>query len=785
MGMRVTGTRRTPVDTPHVEKVYNLYGLTEDSCFSIGALVDPARKPLIGKPITNREVYLFDTYLQPLPVGVPGELFIGGAGLARGYLSRPALTAERFIPNPHASVKGDRLYKTGDLAQWQADGQVAYLGRLDNQTKVRGFRIELGEVEAHLHQHPAVEEAVVMARLTPTGDKWLVAYLTPRPGQKLDGEQIRQTIRKQLPGYMVPAVFVAMETLPRTPNGKIDRKSLPEVRQQKSFVPPKDEREKALASIWREVLGRKEISAMDHFFELGGNSLSATRVVARVQRELGIGMALRDIFAYPTIRSLARGLASRQAEPLPPIATLPRASDYACSHAQKRFWVQDQFEQAGKGAPVSYMIRGALNPDSFRAAWKSLLERHEILRTLFFIKDGEPRQRIIPAPEAKPFFKIRDLSRSDDVDAAIKTLEREEAETAMDLEKGPLARIHLLKLAADRFLCLCSVHHIISDGWSTTVLLNDLKTLYDAHENGRENPLRPLPFQYKDYAAWHNRLLAGEPARAMRRYWLNHLGPKPPRLRLATDFPRIEGSGFRRETHRFQVSASDLDNLDALTRAHGATLFIGVLAALKLLLHRNSAQEDIIVGAPIAGRVRDELENQIGPYLNILALRDQIQGEDSFLQVLERVRQTTLDAYAHQAYPFDLVVEDLKLKRDMARNPLFDVGLTLQNQSSAQKEVESRYLDVWEKGGEDPETRHTEARTDFWFLGRVADGRLDMTLVYNGALFRAETAAKMGKELCRVVAEVTANPEIRSAAIPLGEAPAPSQREKITIDLGL
>jgi amino acid adenylation domain-containing protein len=768
--------------------IHNLYGPTE-AAVDVTAWacdVEKARATVpIGTPIANTQIYLLDSRRQPVPIGVTGELYIGGVGVGRGYVNRPELTAERFLPDPFSRDPRARLYRTGDLARFRPDGNIEYLGRVDNQVKMRGFRIELGEIEAALLSYPGVTGAVVVAQDTAAGDKRLVGYVAIADRPETLPLSLKAHLARTLPDYMVPSAFVALDAIPLLPNGKIDRARLPGVVIGGVHVTPERGIEAEVAAIWEDVLRQAPIGATDDFFALGGNSLSASQVVSRIGLRLEARIGIRDLFAHPTVRSLAAAIVRAGGRDLPPIVPLPVQADYELSHAERRFWIQDRLGDPRKGncQPARFLIDGPLDRPALRRALQALVERHEILRTVFIEADGQPRQRIL-SPDAMGVDLIETtLAAGEDPEVSLQAIERQQAGTRMDLTTGPLIRVHLVGIERERNVCVCSMHHTITDGWSMGVLLNDLGALYDAFVAGRANPLAPLPIQYKDYAAWQNRIVHGQDAEPMRAYWRGKLGSGLPELGLVSDAERA--AAYVRAATRFTVDAPLVARLETMARQQGATLFMALLSCIKVLIYRHTAQRDICIGTPVAGRVHPDLEPQIGAYLNIVALRDQVSGDDTLASVLHSVRETTLDAFAHQLYPFDRVVEDLRLKRIPGRNPLFDVGFTLQNQVEVQGRDGSRHLHPVEQARDDESLDDPEAMTDLWFIAGNVEGNLTMQLVYNGALFRPERIDRLVHDLLTVVSTAGTSPDTTVKAVPLVASDRPRTERTITIDLGL
>jgi amino acid adenylation domain-containing protein len=766
--------------------VYNLYGPSEDTTYSTCARMerDDPQTPTIGRPISNTRTYILDHNLQPLPVGVAGELCVGGAGLAQGYLNRPELTAERFIADPFASEPDARLYKTGDLARYRADGNIEFLGRADDQIKLRGFRIELGEIEAALCADPEVGSAVVAVRGL-ENNRRLVAWLIPVNARPLDAaliDSIRQRLRQRLPDYMIPSAFIAMTEFPLLPNGKIDRNRLPEAQGSAPDIKVGNHIASQLVSIWQGVLDRPAIGTADNFFEIGGNSLSAFQVVSRIRRDLNVDLEIRSIFLFPTIADLAKHVAGLRTAEYAPIVPIAPQQDYDLSPAQRRFWLHDRLNEsrAGGPAPSLFLFEGALNGEALERAFETLVERHEILRSCFVAGEGQPRQKVLSGARTGFAVERIDLSGAVDLQAEIRALETRELLAPMDLSAGPLFRVKLARLAQSSHICVCTMHHIASDGWSTEILLDEFARLYDAFDRGEDDPLPALRFQFKDYTAWLNRLLAGPEGVRMKEYWLEKLGGGLPTL----DFPADRDRGVARErfyrTWHLQISANEVADLASLGNRHNATLFMTMLAAIKALLYRKSGQEDIVVGSPVACRVRPELEDQVGPYLNVVALRDTVSGSERFDALLARVRQTTLEAFANQLHPLDWLHNDLKVRREAGRNPVFDVGFTLHKQRRQWRGD----IAITELPSSENQPIYPEAMTRLWFLATPQnDGGVDMSIIYDGKLFSQSAMQRLAEDLKSIIYDVIAQPGVRIHGLRLSHASRPPEPAKIAIEL--
>ena len=720
--------------------LHNLYGPSEAATAAAALHCEPgeARATVpIGRPTANVRIYLLDGAGKPVPVGVPGELFIGGAGVARGYLDRPELTAEKFVPDPFGAEPGARLYRTGDLGRRLADGQVEFLGRNDFQVKVRGFRIEPGEIEARLAEHPEVREAVVLVQGAGSGDRRLVAYWVGAATTGIDA--LRAHLAGRLPDYMVPAAYVRLDRLPLNPSGKLDRRALPapegDAFATRAYEAPAGAVEAAVAEVWAEVLGLERVGRHDHFFELGGHSLRAVQVVSRVRQALGVEAALGEMFLHPVLADFARGLERAGRAELPPIVPADRARPLALSFAQQRLWFVEQM--GGTGAtyhvPRRLRLHGALDRAALVRALDRIVARHEALRTTFEQADGEPVQRIAPAEESGFRLLARDLTGHPEAGAELARIAEEEADAPFDLARGPLIRGRLVRLAADDHVLLVTMHHIVSDGWSMGVFIQELSALYGAFSRGEADPLPPLPVQYADYAAWQRRWVDGDVLREQADFWKRSLEGAPELLELPTDRPRPARQDFDGALVELELDEELAAGLRELARRHGATLFMTVLAGWAATLARLSGQRDVVVGTPAANRGRSEIEGLIGFFINTLALRVELSGSPTVAELLARVKALTLGAQQHQDMPFEQVVELVQPARSLAHAPLFQAVLTWQNAPRSALELPGLTL-----GSVDALQRVT-AKYDLSLTLGESGGRIVGAVAYATALFERAT----------------------------------------------
>ncbi|MFN6534911.1 MAG: amino acid adenylation domain-containing protein [Nostoc sp. EkiNYC01] len=746
--------------------LWNMYGPTETTIWSAASEVETDRKIIpISAAIANTQLYILDQYNQLVPVGVAGELHIGGDGLARGYFNRPDLTAEKFIPNPF-SEKATRLYKTGDLARYLANGEIEYIGRIDHQVKVRGFRIELGEIEALITQHSAVREAVVVVRKDSLDSQRIVAYLVPQSQQTLTSE-LRSFLESKLPSYMMPTNFVILEALPLTPNGKVDRKALPALDKvlpefEEKFVAPQTAMEKQLVTIWMEVLGLQQIGINDNFFELGGHSLLATQVISRINKNLDIELPIRRIFELPTIAKLAKNLEGKQLDinSLPPIERVSPNKELPLSFAQKRLWFLEQLERGSYtyNMPAAVYLNGRLDIDALEQTFKELLHRQEVLRTSFKKVNGNPVQIIASSvPISVPIIDLSEISAEKQFVTVQQSI-LEEAQRPFDLTKSPLLRVNLLRLAEESYVLVLVMHHIISDGWSIGVLIRELSALYAAFTKGERSPLAELPIQYADFAYWQNQWLQGEVMEKHLSYWKQQLANLP-LLELPTDYPRPEIQTFRGSTQHLKLSKELCEEIKTLSRKEGVTLFMTLLAAFKTLMHYCTKQDDIVVGTDVANRNYPETENIIGFFVNQLVLRTNLAGNPTFQELLKRVREVTLAAYEHQDMPFDQLVLALKPERDLSRTPLFQSKFVLQNAPILPLELEGLKLKIVEQI--DNGTAKFDLLLTMWENERGLSGSLE----YSTDLFHATAIAKIITDYEIILRAVVAQSNIKFTGI--------------------
>jgi amino acid adenylation domain-containing protein len=756
-------------------RIINEYGPTETV---VGCCIYEVPNPLpaseilpIGRPIANTQLYILDCHLRPVPIGITGELYIGGAGVARGYWNRPDLTAERFIRSPFLGDEnsGDsRLYKTGDRCRYLPDGNIEFLGRIDNQVKIRGFRIELGEIEAAISQYPQVRETVVVVRESGEGDRSLVAYVTLNHADKPIDQVVsalRTFLRPKLLAPMVPTEFVILEAFPLTPNGKIDRKALPAPPEKTTddqarlvLATPPTTIEQSLVSIWQKVLGRTRIDIQDNFFELGGHSLLATQVIARIRQDLKIEASFQAFFDHPTIAQLAAYLTTLAMAPdsTPSLSLDRRSSLLPLSFVQQRFWFLHRLDPLGTSYHLFYgwQLEGELEISALEQSLNILIERHEIWRTTFAQKAGQPCQQIERFRRFQlPIDDLESLSLPEQKTAIDHHIETE-IRQPFALERGDLLRFRLLRLSDRRHLLLFTCHHIVFDDWSYGVFWQELSTLYNALRREQPANLTPLPIQYADFTLWQRQVLSGERLEHQLNYWLGQLAGTLPILQLPSDRPRPPVQCYQGARRSLYLSRDLTEQLKQFSQKQEVTLFMTLLAAFKLLLHRYSGQEDVIVGTPIAGRTHPETEGLIGCFLNTLALRTNLTGNPNFEQLLSQVREVTLAAYAHQDLPFEKLVEALKPERDLSRHPIFDVLMNSLNTPPPVSSFEGLQAQLLAHPAD------LDSKFALTLYLQEEGDRLKLDIAYQTALFSPERIEEMLHQLRELLCQIVENPHL-------------------------
>lgn len=768
--------RRCMASMPWAE-LHNLYGPTEaaiDVTYWKCLAEDNRASVPIGKAIANIRLYVVDEGMEPVPVGVPGELCLGGVGLARGYWGRGDLTAERFVPEGLSGRKGERLYRTGDLARWLEDGNLEYLGRLDHQVKIRGFRIELGEIEAALQEHEDVRQAVVIARHDETGDKRLVAYVVPeQQDDKSDGasrarlqtNDLREHLQARLPEYMVPGAYVELEKIPLTSNGKSDRRALAgispkQLRDEEDYVAPRTLQEKLLARIWAGMLGLDRVGIHDNFFKLGGHSLLVIQVIARIRDSFGLELPVKTMFEQPTIAGVVEKL--RDADTTAGTFTAPVISHHSregwipLSFAQQRLWFLDQLEPGNRvyHIPTLVRLKGALNIEVLSAALDEIVRRHEILRTTFPTVDAHPYQMILPpAPVVIEKVDLRHVPR-ELREENLRRLADLQIQKPFDLARGPLLRVALYMMEEQQHVLCLTVHHIICDALSVPIFIGELNVLYSAFSSGGASPLPELPLQYADVAAWEREWLRDEVLESHIQYWRQTLEGAPQTLELPTDFPRPSVQSSDAGARTLYISAELSAELKRLSQSLGATEFMTLVALMNVWLFHYSGQSDILIGTPVSNRNRIETEALIGIFLNTLVLRSHVDINARFSDLVDQVRIDALGAYAHQALPFEKLVEELHVVRDPGRNPLFQVMFNMLVELTDKLElpglIESQEI----------ETDSRQARFDIHLNARPVPAGLELTLTYNRGLFQQSTIGSMLETFAELLRLVVENPAV-------------------------
>ena len=760
---------------PQRTRLINMYGITEITVHATfkeltQADIEADRGSLIGHALSDLRIYLLDSQRRPVPVGMPGEMYVGGPGVARGYLNRADLTAERFLTDPFQADPAARMYKSGDLGKWSNDGQLEYLGRNDFQVKIRGFRIELGEIEARLTACAGVRQAVVIAREDQPGNKRLVAYVIAHEGHEPSVAKLRDELTKSLADYMVPSAFVALRVFPLTPNGKLDRAALPAPDQASVVVrhydAPTGDVEIALAAIWQELLGVSRIGRNDNFFELGGHSLLLTRLHNQLGARYGVEVALKRLFAAQSIREQAAlielppGHAVTEASPAP--RPRPAEADSVLSFAQRRLWFIDRMGGAGAvyNIPCALRLIGSLQPDALRHSLESIVRRHEVLRTPMVAVGSEFQLRCIDSFELDmPLHDLRNLDGQARPTAVQAHLDAE-ASRPFDLATDLFLRARLLRVADDDHILLLTLHHIAADGWSMVVLLQELAELYEARIENRDAALPALPLQYADYAHWQQQWLQGERLETQLHYWQRQLAALPVLHNLPLDYVRPDAQRYRGALHRQTLDETLLVELKRLARAHDATLFMTLQAAFAVWLARWSGDTDIVVGTPIANRRHEELAPLIGFFVNTLVLRNDLAGNPRFTDALVAAREVALDAFQHQDVPFEMLVDRLRPQRSLSHSPLFQVMFSLDTNDAAV--IPFGGLDVVDVAGE---SHH--AKFDLTLSMQETPDGLEACWDYNRDLFRADTVARMGASFETLLQGIVATPTQRIERLPL------------------
>ncbi|HEX8906342.1 MAG TPA: amino acid adenylation domain-containing protein, partial [Longimicrobiaceae bacterium] len=761
---------------PRLRQVLNLYGPTEDTTYSTWAVAARgAERPVpVGRPVANSRLYLLDARLRPVGEGETGEIWMAGQGLGRGYLRRPAATAERFVPDPFAAVPGARMYRTGDLGRGGADGVVECLGRIDHQVKVRGHRVELGEVEEALRRHPAVADAVATVREDAPGDRVLIAYVVPGDGAEASQAELKAFVGERLPEYMVPTRVVPLGVLPRLPNGKVDRGALPApaADAERGYVAPRTPTEDAVCRVWAEVLGVERVGAEDDFFELGGHSLRATQVVSRLRQAFGVELALFAVFELRTpaelARAVERGGAAR--DEVPTLVPAGRDQPIPLGYSQQAIWFFQELSPGMKSYNFQAAIhfRGRLDVPALEAALGEIVRRHEIFRTVFRLVDGEPRQLVrAPWTVSLPVTDLRPVpahAREGELDRLL----RAEFQEPFHLGELPLIRWTLYRTADDAHVLASVEHHFVHDGWSFGVFLRELAALYAAFAQGRPSPLEPPEVQFADYAIWQRAWMRTAVAARQLEWWKETLAGLPPVLELPADRPRPAEMSFRGRSLRYRLPPALALQALEFSRRHGVTLYVTLLAAYQALLHRYTGATDFAVGGGVANRNEQAAECVIGMIVNTVALRAKLDGDPTVEALLRRVRQTTFDAYAHREVPFGEVVDAVQPERRLSHLPIYQTAFSFHDAPYPPFDLPGVRMDVTEA------LSNESAKFDLQVIviprgsqQAGADGEVTMIWEYATDLFDAETVVRMEAHYRSLLRGMLADPQLRVSALPL------------------
>jgi amino acid adenylation domain-containing protein len=758
---------------PKVASLWNMYGPTETTVWSAidrVKLKSDRKSIAIGHPIANTQIYLLDRNLQPVPIGVPGELHIGGAGLAKGYLNRSELTEEKFIlfkgtgNGERGTVNNHSLiYKTGDLARFLPNGKIEYLGRIDHQVKIRGFRIELGEIEAVLSRHQSIDRAIVIVKEDECQQKSLVAYLVVNTESVPSVNDLRSFLRQQLPEYMIPNAFVAIETIPLTPNGKIDRLALSNLdrqamRSETDYTSPQTEMQKAIAEIWMQILDRQQIGIEENFFELGGHSLLATQVISQLRTKFKVELPLRDLFEAPTISEFSKrvetAIETKSKLTSLPLKPVSKEIELPLSFSQQRLWILDRLEpdSPAYNVSISISLQGCLNLKALQQSIDRIVRRHEILRTSFVLKNGRSIQEI--ASTLQVSIEIVDLQNipATEIQTEIKRWEQKNVRQPFDLTKPPLLRLTLLKLNSAKHLLLVTMHHIISDAWSAGIFIREVSQLYEAFVDNKPSPLPELPIQYADFAVWQKQHLQGKLFDRTLAYWKQQLEGAKNILELPTDKPRTHNLSCIGAKYAFSLSPTLSQQLITFSQQEQVTLFMTLLTAYSVLLNFYTNDRDILIGSPIANRNHNEIESLIGFFVNTLVLRTNLSNNPSFRELLQRVKEVALGAYANQDLPFEKLVSELQPERYRDRSPLFQVWFVLQNAPASTLKLPGLNLDILDI--EDVMVRH-DLKLD---LTETIEG-IKGFFEYRTDLFYESSIARMTKLFQELLAIIILQPD--------------------------
>ena len=742
--------------------ITNVYGPTEccdvSTCYNVTPELfnepDAAFDSLpIGKPLNNIQVYILDSNLVRVPVGVNGELCIAGEGLARGYINRPDLTDEKFIAID--SDKSSRVYRTGDIGCYLTDGNIILSGRVDDQIKIRGFRIELNEIENCIRNYDKINPAAVVS-IGEENNPEIAAYYCAV--EKIDSDDLRQFLSLHLPTYMIPSYFIKLESLPLTLNGKVDKKSLPlpvkEILIDDNVSLPEDMLEEKLCGIWQELLHLDRINLTDNFFKLGGHSLIAIRLASRIHKEFNVDINIWEIFQYSTISSLAKLLRIKSPALFNAIEKTEEREYYPLSHSQRRLWFLSRLEGQNSlyNLPAALQLKGELDIKAVENVFKALVKRHESFRTYFVGMDGEPFQKIADSVDLN--IEISDYSNKELDENKLKEIANNYFQKEFDLSKAPLLQIRLILLSEKRYLLLFNMHHIISDGWSIDVMIKEFEIYYNSFLDHSEVSLQPLKIQYKDYASWQNKILDDKSLGIIKEYWHKKLSKPRPLLDLPSDFKRSESFSIDGEMIRYSFDEAPVNTLKDISSKQNASLYMALLSAVYILLYKYTGEEDIMIGSPVAGRQHYDLENQIGFFINTLVLRNEVDPENSYQELLNKVKETLNGAFDNEVYPFDRLVDELDVERIRNRNPLFDVMVAWMVKNGMRMKLNFHGIEV---SGLD--FRISKSMFDLSFLFDETDGKVAFAIEYNTSLFKQERIHRMSEHFKQLVKSIATNPK--------------------------
>ncbi len=740
---------------PSVVRLINMYGITETTVHvthyqvTESDILAETTTSCIGIPLPETKVYVLDEDLNLSPIGVPGEMYVGGTGVSAGYWNNSELTAKRFVSSPFNEK--EILYRSGDLACWNSSGNLEYIGRIDSQVKIRGFRVELSEIERTLLSMDVIRETRVLLQ-DHNNNKLLVAYLVTNGN--LDIDRVKNYLLQMLPDYMVPSHYIQLDKIPLNSNGKLDKGKLPAIRVQvtRAYDEPKNPTEKMLCALFEEELGLDHISTKDSFFELGGHSLKAMKLISRIYEAFKVKLELSSVFNYPTVESLAHHVKGLPTEVHWQFHRLEQQEFYEASHGQQRYWVLHQMDESRTSMNMAAGCRlaGNLNVDMFTSAFAAVIQRHEILRTTFDVIDSALVQKVHPHPLG-PVLTYRDLRNNASQEQLIAEWKHAIATTIFDLDHGPLLTATLLRIADDIYVFLFNIHHIVADGWSLDVIKKELFTLYSAKSTGTEGNLEPLSFQYKEYARWQREMAKNW--KMGREYWHNYLSGDISPLLLTTDFARHEVPTFRGKRLNFTIEKATAEGLSKLCTRHDVTLFMLLLAVVKILLHRYTGQKDILVGLPVSGRDHKNLEDQVGLYLNTLVIRTSFEEHTTLSDLLTQVKHNLLEAYKHQLYPFDLLVEELISERDnMGHSPFFDVVVQLQHEGEERHGIHEQIEGL---SISDLEMNTSSSKNELTFFFNQSAECLELCIEYNSDLYKENYIKEMRDNFLHMLSQVT------------------------------